>query len=230
MLPELYPELLDTDLKANSYPPIILVRLMLMKYLRFSFYGRREGDYKWNNNDIASEVLIQDVFPENDTVIGKKPLIIISRGTVVPLDRGIDNNMLMMDMSKDTSTHVDLLSVPIQISCIAGNITVSEYLASIVYGTFKYFKKDLMMMGLVSLKGFRIDSPQPSRFHNSETKIDAMETNVSMQIMVQENWKLRWKTDAEMQEYFERTGIDMRGNKIPPVGYQDITITTQIEE
>jgi hypothetical protein len=222
-------ELLDPDIRENNYPPIMLIRVVMLKYLRKSFYGRAPGDYKWSDTEELTEIIIKDYISEEDLSIATRPIVAVGRGPAVPMELGMNNSMISYDMSTDSSEHLDLTSIPLQFIAVGNNLMESEYIASIVYGMLRYFKPLIRQLGIADIRGFRIDPTQPSTNFAQEGKVEAYKTIVHCNSKLYDGWRMRWKTDREMGDHAVRTGVDRRSNKIPPVTLDGYTINADTD-
>lgn len=219
---------LDSDLRDNNYPPSILVRVVFLSYLKEAFSGRRSEDYKYDPSPELTEIILKDSFNKNEDKISKKPMIILSRGPLSPLDSGIHNNIL--DFSPDGSErHVDQLLTSVAFQCIATNIIESEYIASIVFGMLRYFRDDIRSKGFVGINNFRMDPPDISPYSSQDGQIEGFQTNVHCQVRMYDRWTVRWKTDEELEEYRQRTGVDPRRINIPPEIVNNIVVRSNIK-
>lgn len=225
------PEKLDEDVREYNYPYPVLFRVVIINFLRECFYGAAVGGYKYDPDDSKTEVVIKDGAGET-AAPGKRPAVMINRSEIVPLDKGMGNNMVFSNFNTGSSQHSDWLITNIIISCFEQNSLLSEYLANIVFSMLRYHKKELNSLGISKIRDFSIGVPQKSPYGDgdTETKITSFRCDVSMQIHLQQSWKLRWKTREEIQDYIERTGMDSTTSNVPPKIFQGADITTETED
>lgn len=210
------PELLDPAVRDDLYPPTILPRVVILKFLRLQFFGMKEGNFRWDRDENTTEILIKETMPEKGRII-KRPTIVVSRGVAVPSELGLSGGLTNFNLGVDSENYSDVMNMPMQISCVSSKEMESEILANVAYNILRGFKKNLMELGLTAINRFRIDPTQPLNYQGSEAKYEAFTTNINMQVAIQHSWKIRWKTHEEMEAYYQRTGIVADKNKTPPV-------------
>jgi hypothetical protein len=209
---------LNTSILNNSYPPTILSRIVFLDFLQEMFFGAPSGNFRWNKDEQLTEVLIRDSWTRDTDSTGKIPLIIVSRSSMAPAEMFLNNSMSSYNIAGDNSKHADILSVNMIFTCRANDVIISETLASTVYQSIKYYKEELLRRGLMAIKNYRIDPPEPAQILPGESKIERIDTRVSCVIYMVDRWQNRWKTTEEFDNYVARTGIDPRTNNIniPP--------------
>lgn len=211
------PEKLDPAVRNYEYPYPVLFRIVFINFLRRNFYGAYLGGYKYDPDETKTEVIIKDGHGDTETP-GKRPAIMIHRGDLQALDQGYNNNLLTEDWSSDSSSHADLLITSLTVQCFEKNAILSEYLANLVFCMIRYHKKELNGLGIAKLSDFTMSAPQKSAYGegDTETSPTTYYCNVSMQVFLQQSWKMRWKTREEMEEFIKRTGMDPTTSNIPP--------------
>ena len=219
---------LDEDIRNNTYPPAILVRVVFLNYLRQAYATRPIGDLKYNEDDEQTEIIIKESATLNDVAVQKRPAILITRGSMTPMNMGMNNSQNFFDVHTLTSRHIDLLTTSLGFSCISPLMLESESIASTVFGVIRYYKEDIRERGIVQIRGLRIDPPEPLEIFHSETKFEAVRTNVQAQVFTYDKWVMRPKTDAEIQDYVERTGKDPRGYNVPLNTVEEIETTVGV--
>lgn len=220
-------DLLDKDIKDRKYPSVTLSRMLVLSFIRANFWGRHKGNFKYDIDDNLTEIIIKDSWTRQDTARMKQPSIIVSRGPTAPMELGYNNGMNYFNPGTDTSKHMDILITGITTTCLAGTIGLSEYLANEVYNVLRYFKRELMQRGVADIRNYRIDPPRPNEYFEQESKITAFQTEVQCQLYMYDWWGLRWKTEAEVSEYKERTGVDVTAYNFPPKTLEDINVVLE---
>ena len=123
--------------------PLAHVRRNFILFLRDFFSSGKivgagensEEVYHWEKDKDKTDILIQGANVENPEVLNHMPALLVSRSDIQKRREfeGLGKGIVSHDFGSGKSTHVNLMSCAVTISCLSSNSEEAETLAQIVY-------------------------------------------------------------------------------------------------
>jgi hypothetical protein len=172
-------------LKNTTYLPHEFFKNMTLEFLQLLFQSREVGNYKWDADDIQTEIMIVDKNTYNLETVGKRPAFIVNRGRIGWTNSSGIGNMLSVDFKTGSETFTDLLSGSVTVYSLSRNGLEAENLAFWVFWCFKTFKKVLKKIGF-----FKINSAEMGQETQVlvDSKPELVMIPVTISMLIQDKW------------------------------------------
>lgn len=145
-----------------KYTPLRHVRVLLASFLQGLFAEAPPGQYRWSSDDQQTEIIIRDENPINVEVVGKRPSITFTIGTVQFYSLGMDD-MYSYDATIDRK--VKIINVPgtMNINVCSRSDIEAHDLAWVVAEHIWLLRELLLKAGFFEIgRNIVIGSPSPA--------------------------------------------------------------------
>lgn len=143
--------------------------------------GKGANKFLWTPDPKNTPLEIRAKDVTNAESIGKKPILIVDRGSAQLLQNSLKNKA-WQEITSDTETMLELLYCNYVIHCISQNDYESNILATMVQGAFWIHRDEFRPLGYHKIRVDRIGSP--SIILNDGEEVEAYDTPVGMTIVV----------------------------------------------
>lgn len=115
-------------------------------FLQGLFKDRPAGQFRWSENPDETEILITDQLPENGQAVGKRPIIVTTRGAARYRNVSLDH-VMERDMSGDALVYSDIIETDMTFTCIAREGVEAQNLAFTIFRMVPIFKGAIGRLG-----------------------------------------------------------------------------------
>lgn len=158
------PETRPLDGHAQNFrkSPLRELRGMFVRFVQGLFAGAPSGEYRWNEDDTISEIIITNEMRIDPEVIQKRPCITFTRGPAQFYSLGIDD-LLSYEMDIERKVKSALIPGTMSINCISRVMLESEDLAWWISEYIWLLRDIIMAQGLFDVgRAPQIGAPSPA--------------------------------------------------------------------
>lgn len=186
---------IDYTEEGDKYNRTEAIKYMFLHFMQELF--SQQEQYTWDSDEEKSDILITDQMPDDMSVVEKKPMIVLFRGPMRPMQSSIDQ-LEKITLKKGVKRYSDLWSGQIRFECIARFGLEAETIATRVALALVTFKDILRERGLHDYREVTIGEEGAMEV---DSEIVSTVVSVTLQYTAQFTWKVT--TDAEELKDFE---------------------------
>ncbi len=143
-----------------KYTPLERLRELYVGFLQGLFHAAPPGNYHWDEDPNATEIIIQDESPVKEEVLQRRPLIAITRGPLQFYSLGQDD-MMQYDSAIDRKTKGILVPGTMTLNCCSRTSLEAENIAWVA-AEHIWLLRDLFMKHGMFDTGRQIQIGSPS--------------------------------------------------------------------
>ncbi len=144
------------------YTPLRHMRSVFVRFLQGLFGASRPGMYKWDPDDVMSEILIFNENKLDPEVVEKKPCLSLTRASLQAYSLGMDD-MTAYDFQTGRKEKDILLPGTMVVNCVSKVMLEAEDLAWVVFEHVWLLRDLLMKVGFFEVgRGISISAPSPA--------------------------------------------------------------------
>jgi hypothetical protein len=163
----------------------VLLHFLKDVFSRQKLYSDK-NDFIWSPDEKVSKIQIIDTNVENLQTVETRPSLVISRGQIQWMNTSNDNFKTNSRFAEN-KTYQDLIQVDMTINCFSREGLEAEFLASLVFQLFTFFKQSIRT--IYGIHKLDIAGIGAETIVSADSKIELTVVPVFLKLAWKEEWK-----------------------------------------